>query len=101
MISALKGEGIDLLKEAISHCIWKKPPPTKDEIILTSLRHKQALDAAQIALSQVISGLQEDLSPEFLCFDMRKCLFELGTILGINISDEILSAIFSKFCIGK
>lgn len=101
LISALKGDGLDRLKEAVSHCIWKKAPPAKDELILTNLRHKQALDEACLLLSSVINGLEKDLSPEFLCFDMRKCLFELGTILGMDISEEILSAIFSKFCIGK
>jgi tRNA modification GTPase len=100
-ISALTGEGLDKLKEAISHCIWKNGPPAKDELILTSYRHKEALDSAGSLLSQVIAGLENSLSPEFISFDMRKCLVELGTILGMNISEEILSSIFSKFCIGK
>ncbi|MBS0627120.1 MAG: tRNA uridine-5-carboxymethylaminomethyl(34) synthesis GTPase MnmE, partial [Verrucomicrobia bacterium] len=101
LLSALTGKGIDLLKEAIQTFIWKKGPPAKDEVILTHLRHKEALDRACDLLSSVIQGLNEDISPEFLSFDMRKCLFELGTILGINISEEILNSVFSKFCIGK
>ncbi len=100
-ISALTGDGIDSLKSAVQTFIWKKGPPAKDEVILTHLRHKQALDEACKLLFSVIEGLKQNISPEFLCFDMRKCLFELGTILGVNVSEEILNSIFSKFCLGK
>ena len=100
-LSALTGTGIEHLKETIQTLIWKNGPPSKEEVVLTSLRHKEALDSAILLLSSVITGLEEDISPEFLSFDMRKCLFELGTILGMNISEEILNSVFSKFCIGK
>lgn len=100
-LSALTGAGLDSLKESIQSFLWKKGPPAKDEIILTHLRHKEALDRAINLLSSVTQGLEQDVSPEFLSFDMRKCLFELGTILGVNISEEILNSVFSKFCIGK
>jgi len=100
-LSAATGEGLDLLKKQIESFIWKKGPPDKNEVILTSIRHKQALDTASSLLSSVIEGIKTDVSPEFLSFDMRKCLFELGTILGVNISEEILNSIFAKFCIGK
>jgi tRNA modification GTPase len=100
-LSALTGEGLDLLKESIHKIIWKKGPPSKEEVILTNLRHKEALDQAISSLDLVIQGIQNDLSPEFLSFDMRKTLFELGTILGLDISEQILSSIFSKFCVGK
>jgi tRNA modification GTPase len=100
-LSALTGDGMEELKESIQSLIWKKGPPPKEEIVLTNARHKQALDEAISLLENVIQGLDADVSPEFLSFDMRKCLFELGTILGMNISEEILNSIFSKFCIGK
>ncbi|WP_410053482.1 hypothetical protein, partial [Enterococcus sp. 2CBP] len=45
--------------------------------------------------------LRTGVSPEFLTLDMRQCLSELGKIMGTNITEDILSAIFSKFCIGK
>ncbi|MES2199980.1 MAG: tRNA uridine-5-carboxymethylaminomethyl(34) synthesis GTPase MnmE [Chlamydiota bacterium] len=100
-LSALTGEGVDSLKEAIQTFLWKTGPPAKEEVILTHLRHKEALDRARGLLYSVVTGLEQDISPEFLSFDMRKCLFELGTILGVNISEEILNSVFSKFCIGK
>jgi tRNA modification GTPase len=65
------------------------------------VRHKEALSNACSYLGQLIDGLKNEISPEFLSADMRACLQELGTIIGTNITEDILTAIFSKFCIGK
>ncbi len=100
-ISAKEGTGLDLLHQHIDHLIWQKKPPAKGEVVITSLRHHQALAHAILALQILIEGLQSNISPEFISADMRKVLTELGTIIGTNITEDILSAIFSKFCIGK
>lgn len=100
-ISAKNFVGIDDLREGIERMIWKKGPPAKDEVFLTEERHFQALGQAIQAIENVITGLQHNLSPEFLASDMRHALMELGTIIGTNITEDILTAIFSKFCIGK
>ena len=65
------------------------------------MRHKEALVAAIASARRVQYGLANGISPEFLTMDMRQTLLELGKVLGVNISEDILSAIFSKFCIGK
>lgn len=100
-ISAKNRLGLDNLRECIDRVIWAKGPPPKDEIIITNLRHKEALVRSINACQDVLNGLRNGLSPEFLCLDLRLSLSELGSIIGTNISENILSAIFSKFCIGK
>ncbi|QVL57649.1 MAG: tRNA uridine-5-carboxymethylaminomethyl(34) synthesis GTPase MnmE [Simkaniaceae bacterium] len=100
-VSAKEGSGLEKLKEEIHKVIWEEGPPSKEEVILTSERHHQALGNAINALKTVSEGLQTDLSPEFLVSDLRLALKELGTIIGMNITEEVLSAIFSKFCVGK
>ncbi len=100
-VSAKTGEGLELLKSLLDQKIWRSGPPSKEEVVITSARHKQALDQAAEALSELIQGLRSGTSPEFLSSDMRKALFELGTIIGLDITEDILSAIFSKFCVGK
>lgn len=100
-VSAKEGNGIEALKKEIHQVIWKEGPPSKEEILLTSERHHQALGNAITALKTVSEGLQTDISPEFLVSDLRLALKELGTIIGMNITEEVLSAIFSKFCVGK
>jgi tRNA modification GTPase len=100
-VSAQKRLGLEELRKTIDQTIWKKGPPSKEEIVITNSRHWQALGNAVSALKAVISGLQTEVSPEFLSSDMRQTLLELGTIIGTNITEDILNAIFSKFCIGK
>ena len=100
-ISAKTCLGLDDLHKQVDQIIWKKGPPAKDEILITNLRHREALEKAIQASERVMHGLKGGISPEFLSLDMRQCLNELGTIIGVNITEEILTAIFSKFCIGK
>ncbi|MEM8727110.1 MAG: tRNA uridine-5-carboxymethylaminomethyl(34) synthesis GTPase MnmE [Chlamydiota bacterium] len=100
-VSATKGSGIDSLKKEIHQVLWKQGPPAKGEVLLTSERHHQALCNATAALKAVSEGFRTEISPEFLISDLRSALKELGTIIGMNITEEVLSAIFSKFCVGK
>jgi tRNA modification GTPase len=95
------GTGLDELRQQIHRLVWHKGPPAKDEVVISSSRHSQALNSAIAALHTLIEGLKTDISPEFVSSDMRNALTELGTIIGTNITEDILSAIFSKFCIGK
>ncbi len=101
LVSANTGEGLETLKEKIRKVVLKGNTPSKEEVILTNQRHYDALYKASNALQAVIQGLQEDESPELLTSDMRETLTALGTIIGINVTEEVLSAIFSKFCVGK
>jgi tRNA modification GTPase len=100
-ISALHKIGIDELVKSIDSLIWKEGPPSKEEIVITSVRHKEALLLAQGSFKRAAEGLKSGVSPEFVAFDMREGLTSLGQIIGANITEDILSAIFNKFCIGK
>jgi tRNA modification GTPase len=100
-ISAKERFGLDLLQEAIEKLIWKNGPPSKEEVVITRLRHFQALSSAIEACQACIAGLQKGISAEFASSDLRASLNELSTILGRNVTEDILSAIFSKFCLGK
>ncbi|MBS0620722.1 MAG: tRNA uridine-5-carboxymethylaminomethyl(34) synthesis GTPase MnmE [Verrucomicrobia bacterium] len=100
-VSATQGTGLAELKATLNQMLWEKGPPTKEEIVITSARHRQALSAACEGMRTLIAGLKTGVSPEFVSSDMRHVLMELGTIIGTDITEDILSAIFSKFCIGK
>ena len=100
-LSTKTREGIDELKGAIERVIWKNGAPPKDEIIITQERHHTALSRAAQSLADLISGLESGLSPELLTADMREALLALGTIIGTNITEDLLTSIFSKFCVGK
>lgn len=100
-VSAKTGQGLDDVRHAVRHILWKGEPMHHDEVLITNVRHKEALIRAQEALTKVIEGLQENLSPEFITFDMREFLRHLGSVIGTDITEDILSAIFSQFCVGK
>jgi tRNA modification GTPase len=100
-VSAKQGLGLDELREAIDQKIWRSGPPSKEEVVITNSRHHQALNQSIESIQLVIEGLQNKVSAEFVAADMRRALLELGTIIGTDISEDILSAIFSKFCVGK
>lgn len=100
-ISAKEKIGLDDLRKKIDEVIWEHGPPSREEVLITSLRHKEALKQAIDSCQAVIDGLLQNTSPEFLAMDMRLSLSELGRIIGTNVTEDILSAIFSKFCIGK
>jgi tRNA modification GTPase len=100
-VSAKTGEGLEELSSAISEKIWSKGTPRRDETLITNLRHKEALDQACESLQRVIDGLAGQLSPEFIAFEMRDVLVQFGSILGTDVTEDILNSIFSRFCIGK
>lgn len=85
----------------IDKIIWSKGAPSKEEMIITQLRHKEALAESIQACLRVKQGIQGKVSAEFVSFDMRNCLSNLGRIIGTDVTEDILSAIFSKFCVGK
>lgn len=100
-VSAKERRGLEGLQKKIDEVIWDRGPPSRDEVMITNVRHHEALGNAIEACRQVVTGLRNSTSPEFLTIDMRECLTQLGNIIGTNITEDILSAIFSKFCVGK
>ncbi len=100
-ISAREKIGLADLTDAIEKLIWKKGPPSKEEVMITRLRHYTALSEAIQSCQAVIAGLKTGISPEFLAADMRSALHALSSIIGTNVGEDILTAIFSKFCLGK
>jgi tRNA modification GTPase len=100
-LSAKEKKGIEKLHQQIDKVVWEHGPPSKEEVLITNVRHKESLTTAIASCEKVLDGLRADVSPEFVAFDMRDCLENLGKVIGTDVTEDILSAIFSKFCIGK
>ncbi|MCR5191837.1 MAG: tRNA uridine-5-carboxymethylaminomethyl(34) synthesis GTPase MnmE [Bacteroidales bacterium] len=73
----------------------------KEDVLLTNTRHYEALTKMSKALEEVKKGMDVELTPDLLVIDLRDALYHLGTITGKVAADEILSSVFSRFCIGK
>lgn len=99
--SALKSWGIEELRRTILEKAWSAEVPSAEEVIITSVRHRDALMRAEKALDGAIQALREALSPEFTAVEVREALDAIGLITGETTDEQILDTIFSKFCIGK
>ncbi len=73
----------------------------EDAVIVTNVRHFEALSKAHESITRVQQGLESFISGDFLAQDIRECLYFLGEITGQISTDEILGNIFKNFCIGK
>jgi tRNA modification GTPase len=73
----------------------------EDSVIVTNLRHFEALSKALESIERVHVGLKNLISGDFLAQDIRECLIFLGEITGEISNDDILGHIFKNFCIGK
>ena len=100
-ISALRDLGIETLKDEIRRMILAGKTESPGEVLLSNLRHKQAIEKARQALNQAQESLTAGLSAEFISVDLREAQAALGEIVGTHTSEDILERIFSQFCIGK
>ena len=88
-----------LIKQMQSAIAMEKISP--EDVVVTNIRHYEALTKALDAIERTILGLQSNISGEFLSQDIRECLNYLGSITGQITTDEVLGNIFKNFCIGK
>ena len=72
-----------------------------DSIVVTNLRHYEALMATQTALLETREGLKNGVPGDLVASDVRQALHHLGSITGEIDPEDILDHIFSNFCIGK
>jgi tRNA modification GTPase len=100
-VSALHHSGIDRLEEAIRDLVLDGRQDSSAEILLSNLRHKQAVERAREGLEQALEASRAGLSAEFVSVDLGRALQALGEIVGETTSEDILNRIFSQFCIGK
>lgn len=77
------------------------PSLSANDIIVTNIRHYEALTHALGSIRRVQEGLANDLSGDFISQDLRECIFHISNIVGKISTDQVLGNIFSKFCIGK
>lgn len=77
------------------------PTVTKNDVIVTNVRHYEALTRALDAIHRVQEGLDANISGDFLSQDIRECIFHLSDIAGEVTNDMVLQNIFAHFCIGK
>jgi tRNA modification GTPase len=101
-ISAKTHQGLESLKGKMVEAAFRGGATTSESgITITNTRHHSALGRTNLALNLALESLEAGNSGEFVAIDLRSALDALGEIVGITSTDDILDAIFSRFCIGK
>ncbi|MBN2350235.1 MAG: tRNA uridine-5-carboxymethylaminomethyl(34) synthesis GTPase MnmE [Bacteroidales bacterium] len=98
LISAKKHFQLDRLHDELVNAIL---PEKQDDVIITNIRHYEALQLASKALERALSGIDKNLPGDLLAQDIRETMHYIGEISGEITTDEILGNIFKNFCIGK
>ncbi|WP_339715294.1 tRNA uridine-5-carboxymethylaminomethyl(34) synthesis GTPase MnmE [Cyclobacterium amurskyense] len=99
-ISAGKKENLETLTSRILELVNLDKFRTGNTIV-TNIRHYDSLTRTRQSLLDVLTGLDEEVTNDFLAMDIRRSLHFLGEITGEITTDDLLANIFSKFCIGK
>ena len=100
-VSALTGQGIPELREAILEAVAPKGAFEQEAGFITSLRHEQLLREAASYLEKARGAVAAGIPHEMLLLDLYAALRPLDAITGATTADDILNRIFSTFCIGK
>jgi len=100
-ISALTGEGIEILFGKMKELSLGSSSYTEKSAIVSSLRHYDCLKNANENLENALISIEKNFSGEFISVDIRNAAMSLGEIIGEVTSEDVLNNIFSRFCIGK
>jgi len=99
-LSSVTGEGLDTLEEAVS-ALFPAGEAEQSGSLLTDQRQEEAARRAADAIRRAVDALESGLTPDAVLTDAEEALDALGELTGRTAREEIVSRIFSRFCVGK
>lgn len=93
--------GMDEFEEVIKNLFFRGELRANDEVIITNMRHKEALLDAKESLRMVVNSLENHMPEDFYSIDLMSAYASLGTIIGEEVGEDLVNEIFAKFCMGK
>lgn len=100
-VSAKDGDGIPELTELIRRLFLHGELTYNDQVVVTNLRHKNALIDSLESMELVENSIQNGMPEDFYSIDLMNAYDSLGAIIGESLEDDLADKIFSKFCMGK
>ena len=100
-ISARMEQGVDRLEEKIREMFFQGDISFNDEVYITNVRHKNALEDAYASLTMVENSIAMEMPEDFFSIDLMSAYEALGSITGESVGEDLVNEIFSKFCTGK
>ena len=99
-LSSVTGEGLDELEAAVA-ALFPAGDPKEAGSLLTDQRQEEAVRRARDAVRRAQDALNSGLTPDAVLTDAEEALDALGELTGRTAKEEIVSRIFSRFCVGK
>lgn len=100
-ISARNEQGVDILEQKIKEMFFQGELSFNDEVYITNVRHKKALEDAYQSLTMVENSIDMGMPEDFFSIDLMNAYESLGSIIGESAGEDLVNEIFSKFCTGK
>lgn len=100
-VSVREETGIEELEKIIEEMFYKGSIDFNDQVMITNVRHKTALEDALGSVNMVIKGIRDGMPEDFLTIDLMDAYRYLGLIIGEAVEDDLVNEIFGKFCMGK
>jgi len=100
-ISARDGRGIDVLRDKILGLLVSGGIPSRNTVLLLDTWERDLLRRTRDGLDRAAVAIESGSSPDIVAEELRAALNATGELQGIDISESILTHIFSRFCVGK
>lgn len=100
-VSVLQNDGLEQLEQAIADLFFGGQTADKDASYLSNTRHIALLENASQALGEVMDGIAAGMPVDLVQMDMTRCWDYLGEVVGDSVQDELITQLFSQFCLGK
>lgn len=99
--STKEKEGMDIFTDTIKDMFFHHEISYNDEVYITNIRHKEALNDAYESIVQVKKSIEDQMPEDFYSIDLMSAYASLGMIIGEEVGEDLVNEIFSKFCMGK
>lgn len=100
-VSVAKNDGLDQLETAIADLFFGGQTGERDATYVSNTRHISLLEKASISLAEVVAGIEAGMPVDLVQIDMTRCWDYLGEVVGDSVQDELITQLFSQFCLGK
>ena len=100
-ISASMGTGLDEVENAVSEMFFDGLLSVDEEIVLTNERQVNELKKAAESLELALGGARDGMPEDMIAIDLTDAYTSLGRIIGEATDDDVVDAVFEKFCMGK
>lgn len=99
--STRENTGIDEFENTVRDMFFKGQLQSNQEIVITNMRHKEALQEAYDSLCMVKKSIENNMPEDFYSIDLMSAYGALGAIIGEEVGEDLVEEIFSRFCMGK